>query len=214
MFVWGRPVAGLPPRPAVGITGTIVPLICYSASVPGTTERHLRRDAQANRDRLVAAARDAFAEGGVDVSMDEVARRAGVGVGTIYRNFPAKDDLVDAVLEDAVDRLVAILERALALDDAWEGFRLYLESALDLHARDRGLKKLFAARGTDRARRRMGPLAVRLIARAQEQGTLRADFKPEDLRLVFRSAGAVIEYDPGSRRRFVALLLDGLKADR
>ena len=135
--------------------------------MPGTTERPLRRDAQANRERLVAAALDAFAEGGVDVPMDEVARRAGVGVGTIYRNFPAKDDLVDAVLEDAIDRLVAILERALALDDAWEGFRLYLESALDLHARDRGLKKLFAARGTDRARRRMGPLAVRLIARAQ-----------------------------------------------
>ncbi len=182
--------------------------------MPGTTERPLRRDAQANRERLVAAALDAFAEGGVDVPMDEVARRAGVGVGTIYRNFPAKDDLVDAVLEDAIDRLVAILERALALDDAWEGFRLYLEHALDLHARNRGLKELFAARGTGRARKRMGPLAVRLISRAQEQGALRPDFKAEDLRLVFRSAGAVIEYDPSSRRRFVALLLDGLKAGR
>jgi AcrR family transcriptional regulator len=183
--------------------------------VPGTTtERPLRRDAQANRDRLVAAAREAFAEGGVDVSMDEIAQRAGVGVGTIYRNFPAKDDLLDAVLEDAIDGLVAILSTALEVDDAWEGFRLYLEGTLDLHARNRGLKQIFAARGIDRARRRMGPLVVRLIARAQEQGTLRGDFKPEDLRLVFRSAGAVIEYDPGSRRRFVALLLDGLRAGR
>lgn len=180
----------------------------------GTAERPLRRDAQVNHDRIVAAARDAFAEGGVDVSMDEIARRAGVGVGTIYRNFPAKDDLLDAVLEDAIDRLVAILRKALELEDAWEGFRLYLENALDLHARNRGLKQLFAVRGVDRARRRMRPLAGRLIARAQEQGSLRADFKPEDLRLVFRSAGAVIEYDPGSRRRFLALLLDGLRADR
>jgi AcrR family transcriptional regulator len=188
--------------------------MCYRAFVPATSERHLRRDAQANRERLVAAARDAFAVGGVDVSMDEIARRAGVGVGTIYRNFPTKDDLLDAVLEDAIDRLVAILHEALALDDAWAGFRLYLEHALDLHARNRGLKQLFAARGTAHARRRMGPLAVQLISRAQQQGTLRADFKPEDLRLVFRSAGAVIEYDPGSRRRFVALLLDGLKASR
>jgi AcrR family transcriptional regulator len=179
-----------------------------------TAEPTLRRDAQANRDRIVAAARDAFAAEGIDASMDEIARRAGVGVGTIYRRFPAKDDLVDAVLEDGIDRMVVILEEALALEDAWKGFCLYLERVLDLHAKNRGLKRLFAARGIDRARKRIGPLVVRLIARAQEQGTLRADFKPEDIRLVFRSAGAVIEYDPASRRRFLALLLDGLRADR
>src|SRR5918912_906820 len=100
----------------------------------------LRRDAQANLDRILAAARDAFAAGGIDVSMDEVARRAGVGVGTIYRRFPAKDDLVDAVLEDAVDRLVEIAREALACEDAWEGFCLYLERVLDLHVENRGLK--------------------------------------------------------------------------
>jgi AcrR family transcriptional regulator len=186
--------------------------LCYGAAVVNA-ERTLRRDAQANRDRIVAAAGDAIAEVGVDVSMDDVARRAGVGVGTIYRNFPTKDDLVDAVLESAVEQMAGLLEQALALDDAWAGFCLYLERVLDLHAKNRGLKRLFAARGIDRARKRLGPLAVRLIGRAQEQGKLRADFKPEDLRLVFSSAGAVLEFDPRSRTRFLTLLLDGLKAD-
>ena len=178
-----------------------------------TEQRALRRDAQANRDRIVAAAREAFAAGGVDVSMDEVARLAGVGVGTIYRRFPAKDDLVDAVLDDGIERMVAIAEQALALDDAWGGFCFYLERVLDLHVANRGLRHVFIARGVDRVRKRMGPLVVRLVDRAKEEGTLRADFKPEDLRLVFRSAGAVIELDPGSRHRFLQLLLDGLRAD-
>ena len=180
----------------------------------GTAERHLRRDAQANRERLVAAARDAFAEGGVDVSMDEIARRAGVGVGTIYRNFPAKDDLHDAVLDDEIERLLTIAREALSLDDAWAGFCLFVERVIDLHVANRGLKRIFAGRGVDRARAAMRPLAARLIARAQEQGALRADFTTRDLRLVFRAASAVVEFDPGSRRRFRALLLDGLRAGR
>jgi AcrR family transcriptional regulator len=179
-----------------------------------TTARPLRRDAQANRDRIVAAACKAFATGGIDVSIDEVARLAGVGVGTIYRRFLTKDDLVDAVLEDAVDQLIAIAEQALELEDAWTGFCTYIERVLDLHLANRGLKHVFAARGTERLRKRVGPLVGRLVARAQADGSLRADFKPQDIRLVFRSAGHVIELDPSSRGRFLSLLFDGLRGDR
>lgn len=181
-------------------------------AVTGT--RPLRRDAQANRDRIVAAAREAIAAGGIDVGIDEVARLAGVGVGTIYRRFPTKDDLVDAVLEDAVAEVVAIAEECVAFDDAWEGLRTYVERVIDLHVRNRGLKRVFAARGTERLRRRIGAPIAQLIERAQADGSLRADFKPQDLRLVFWSARGVLELDASARHRFLALLFDGLRAAR
>ena len=95
-----------------------------------TPERPLRRDAQANRERIVAAARAAFAADGIEVPVEEIARRAGVGMGTLYRHFPTKEDLVDAVLEDAFAEFVALAEQALAEEDAWAGFSGFLEQAL------------------------------------------------------------------------------------
>jgi AcrR family transcriptional regulator len=181
-------------------------------TVSGT--KPLRRDAQANRDRIVVAAREAIAAEGIDVGIDEVARLAGVGVGTIYRRFPTKDDLVDAVLEDAVDELVAIAEQCLAVDDPWRGFQSYVERVIDLHVANRGLKRVFASRGTERLRRRISAPVARLIARAQEDGSLRADFKPQDMRLVFWAARGVLELDPGARHRFLSLLFDGLRGER
>jgi AcrR family transcriptional regulator len=183
-------------------------------AVTTTSTRPLRRDAQENRDRIVAAARDAIAAGGIDVAIDEVARRAGVGVGTIYRRFPTKDDLVDAVLEDAVDELVALAEESLDAEDPWLGFQTYVERVIDLHVANRGLKRLFASRGTDRLRRRVATPISRLVARAQADGSLRADFTPQDMRLVFWSARGVLEIDPAARRRFLALLFDGLRGER
>jgi AcrR family transcriptional regulator len=181
-------------------------------TVTGT--KPLRRDAQANRDRIVAAAREAIAAEGIDVGIDEVARRAGVGVGTIYRRFPTKEDLVDAVLDDAIDELVAIAEECLAVEDPWRGFQTYVERVIDLHVANRGLKRVFASRGTDRLRRRVGAPVARLIARAQEDGSLRGDFKPQDMRLVFWSARGVLEIDPSMRHRFLTLLFDGLRGER
>src|SRR6058998_2240498 len=83
-----------------------------------TPVRRLRRDAQANRDRIVAAARLAFAADGVEVPVEEIARRAAVGMGTLYRHFPAKEDLIDAVLEDVFAAFIAAAEQALAEEDA------------------------------------------------------------------------------------------------
>ena len=184
--------------------------------------RPLRRDAQANRDRIVAAARAVFAAKGVEATVEEIARRAGVGMGTLYRRFPTKEDLVDAVVEDAFAELVRVAEEALQEDDAWAGFCGFLERGLALHGADRGLKDLVASSEHGRARAeamraRLRPLIRGLVERARVQGTLRADFAVEDMPLVFWTAGRVIETTasvaPDLWRRYLGLLLDGLRAD-
>jgi AcrR family transcriptional regulator len=184
--------------------------------------RPLRRDAQANRDRIVFAAGAAFAAEGVEVPVEEIARRAGVGMGTLYRHFPAKEDLIDAVLEDAFAAFIGAAEQALAEQDAWAGFRGFLERVFALHAENRGLKDIIAMRAHGRARAeamrtRMRPLLRRLIERAQEQGALRADFTAEDMPVVFWAGGRVIEATaavaPEFWRRHLGLLLDGLRAE-
>ena len=190
-------------------------------SAPVTAPRPLRRDAQRNRDRLVAVARDVFAEHGLDAPVEEIARRAEVGVGTLYRRFPAKEDLIDAVFEDTLAELLAIARESLEADDAWEGFSSYVERVVELNASNRGLHAVIGphAHGRarlDRVRRRMRPLVGKLIARAQAEGTLRSDFKGHDLRMIFAATGRVIELapdEPQLRRRFLGFLLDGLRAD-
>jgi AcrR family transcriptional regulator len=187
-----------------------------------TPERPLRRDAQANRDRIVAAARAAFAEEGIEASVEQIARRASVGMGTLYRHFATKEDLVDAVLEDAFDAFVSAAQHALAEEDAWVGFRRFLERLFALHVENRALKDILATRAHGQARaeamrRRMRPLVRRLVERAQEQGALRPDFTPEDMPLVFWTGGRVIDATadvaPDLWRRFLGLMLDGLRAE-
>jgi AcrR family transcriptional regulator len=182
----------------------------------------LRRDAQRNRERLIASARELFAERGVDVSVEEITHHAGVGMGTLYRHFPTKNELIDAVLEDSFAELIALAEEAVAAEDAWAGLTGFLEAALARHVANRGLKDVLATRKreahrAEAMRTRMRPLLRRLIERAHEQGSLRRDFAQEDLPLVFWTAGRVIEETAGIApdywRRYLALLCDGLRAD-
>lgn len=187
-----------------------------------TPTRPLRRDAQANRDRILAAARAAFAAEGIDVSVEEIATRAGVGMGTLYRHFPAKEDLIDAVLEETFAAFLGAAEQALAVEDAWAGFCNFLQSVFALHVENRGLKDLIATRAHGRARiealrTRIRPLLRRLIERAQEQGSLRSDITAEDMPLLFWTGGHVIEATaaiaPEFWRRHLGLLLDGLRSE-
>jgi len=184
--------------------------------------RPLRRDAQRNRERIVAAARTVFAEEGVDAPVEAVARRAGVGMGTLYRRFPTKEDLIDAVLEDALAEFTSAGEEALALEDAWEGLRIFLERIFALHVQNRCLKDVLAARAHGRARveamrEKMRPLVKQLVERAQAQGALRPDFTPADVSLVLWSGGHIVDATaaiaPDAWRRYLGLLLDGLRAD-
>lgn len=181
----------------------------------------LRSDARRNRERLVASARELFANVGVEVSVEEITHHAGLGMGTLYRHFPTKEDLIDAVLEEAFAEIGALAEVAAAAEDAWAGFAGFLEGALELHAKNRGIKDVLASRhhGRTRAeamRARIRPLVRRTIERAQEQGTLRPDFAPEDLPLIFWTGGRVVEATAGVApdhwRRYLGLLLDGLRA--
>jgi len=189
-------------------------------SVPANTIS-ARSDARRNRERLIASARELFAATGVDVPVEEITRHAGVGMGTLYRHFPTKEDLIDAVLEEAFAEIVELAERADAEQDAWTGLTGFLEQALALHAANRGLKDMLATsdRGRERAqamRTRIRPLLARLVERAQSQGTLRRDFTTEDLPVVFWTTGRVIETTAGVApkhwRRFLGLVLDGMRA--
>jgi AcrR family transcriptional regulator len=187
---------------------------------PETTAPTLRRDARENRNRILAAARAAFAAEGVDVPVEAIADRAGVGMGTLYRRFPTKDDLVQAVIEESLDAFVVAAEEGLAEDDPWTGFTGFVERVLELHVENRALREVLAGtehgHARDAVRRRVRPLVRRLIERAHADGSLRPDFAPEDMPLVFMTAGRVLEAGRGVApdlwRRYLGLLLDGLRA--
>lgn len=186
-----------------------------------TIEPRLRRDAERNRQLILAAARELFAERGLDVTLDAVAERACLGVGTVYRRFRSRGDLVDALFEERMRELVAIGDDALARADPWEGLTTFLERVIAVQAADRGLKELVL--GTTAGRERIGrireqmrPRAEELVRRAQQAGVLRADLAAQDLPLVQMMLGAVVEVSgpehPDLWRRFLALLLDGMRA--
>lgn len=185
--------------------------------------RPLRRDAERNRQRILLAAREVFAERGLTASLDDIARHAEVGVGTVYRRFPEKQLLVDALFEDRMTEVVAAFERGLAHPDPWEGFASTLETILALQAEDRGLKDLLlseggACHGIDAAQRRIAPLGARLLERAQADGSIRPDVVTSDIPLIQVALGSLIDatrdLDPELWRRFLALSLDGLRTRR
>jgi AcrR family transcriptional regulator len=193
----------------------------WEMAAPLPTEKTLRRDAKRNRERIVASARTLFAERGIEVSVEEITRRAGVGMGTLYRHFPAKEDLADAVLEEAFEAYLGLAQRALAEEDAWTGFTTFLEQALAVHAGNRGLMDVVAmsVHGRSRAqavRERIRPLLRQLVERAQAQGALRSDVTAEDVPAVFWAVGRVIEATenvaPDHWRRHLGIVLDGLRA--
>lgn len=182
----------------------------------------LRADAQRNLERILDAARDAFAEEGLEVGVDEIARRAGVGVGTLYRRFPTKEALIDAIVERRAEDILALADEAEALDDPWDGLVHLFGGILERHARERGFKALIADRlaagGRPTLRERLRPQMVRILTRAQEAGTLRPDVTTEDITVMFWGAGRAVEITgdiaPDYWRRHLAILLDGLRAPR
>src|SRR4051812_26549365 len=104
--------------------------------------RPLRKDAERNRLRILDAARDLFARRGLEVTLDDVAHHAGVGVGTVYRRFPDKELLIEALFEDRLGAIAGLAAQALEVEDAWEGLTGFLEATMGLQAADRGLKEI------------------------------------------------------------------------
>jgi len=186
-------------------------------------ERPLRADAARNRARLLVAAREVFAERGLDATMDEVARRAGVGVGTAYRRFPNRDDLIGALFEERLEEFGALLDQALTDGDPWRALTGFLERTMEMQAEDRGFKELLlqSAEGQERMRRfheHIRPLISELVRRARAAGELRADVVVDDVMLVSLMTGAVGDFaqgvEPQLWRRALAIQLDGLRARR
>src|ERR1700709_2058318 len=104
--------------------------------VAETPERPLRKDAARNRERILAAAGEVFAERGLEVTLDDIAHHAGVGVGTVYRRFRDKEELIDALFDERMDAVLTVAEQALAVDDPWLGLEGFFVSILELQAVD------------------------------------------------------------------------------
>ena len=192
-----------------------------SQDEPG--DRPLRRDAERNRQRILAAAASVFTERGLDATLDEVARAAGVGIGTVYRRFPDKESLVSELFRDRIDALVTVAEESCAVPDPWQGLVTYLEFAAAAMAGDLGLRQLMMFGTYDRdqvcyARDRMRPVLTRLVERAQASGDLRQDFRATDVKMIAFMLASVAEYAatvaPEVWRRYLAMLVDGLRPAR
>jgi AcrR family transcriptional regulator len=174
------------------------------------SDRCQRRDAAANRGRILDAAREAFAHAGIDVSLIEIARRAGVGNATLHRNF-TKESLVQALYEEWRAKRYADAERALEDPDPWHGLGTFMVDTLKDASRNRTLLDVFMIR-LHRDATAGNPVA-RLTQRAQASGDLRADASLEDLFLIFWGIGRTIGITgPDQLDRQVAIALEGLRA--
>ncbi|MGH9248766.1 MAG: TetR/AcrR family transcriptional regulator [Acidimicrobiales bacterium] len=182
----------------------------------------LRTDAERNRVRILAAAREAFAEHGLQVSMNDVARRADVGVATLYRRFPTREDLITAVFADRMTAYADAVGRALAEPDPWHGFCSYVETVCAMQAADRGFTHVLtltfpSAKEFEAERDRGYHAFVQLADRAMNAGRLRADFVAEDLvMLLMANAGVVSatgDAAPTTWERFAAYMIQAFRAE-
>lgn len=187
-----------------------------SAGAPGAPLR-LRADAERNRAALLAAAREVFAEQGLEAPLEEIALRAGVGIATLYRRFPTRAQLVGAALVDKIAQYAEAAEQALAVPDPWAGFASFVERICELQAGDRGLSDLLsmalpADERIEQVRRLANGRIGELVGRAKAAGRLRQEFVSEDLLLLLIAHASVVHVArqdaPGASRRFVALMLD------
>nr|WP_217913774.1 TetR/AcrR family transcriptional regulator [Miltoncostaea marina] len=180
---------------------------------------NLRSDARRNRERIVAAASELFAEHGADLCVDEIARRAGVGHATVFRRFPTKDDLVLAMFEERLADAAAAVEEAARADDPWEALVAAMAVIAERQACDRGMKDAATSRmiGSPRlreARRRITAPFGDLLRRAQAAGVVRADLEPEDVIFLVTAATSAAPRPlrmPGLWRRYMAVILDGMR---
>jgi AcrR family transcriptional regulator len=186
-----------------------------------TTDRPLRKDAELNRRKILDAAGELFAERGLGVTLNDVAHHAGVGVGTVYRRFPDKAQLIDELFEERLAEIHALIEKAIEDPDPWHGLTSFLEGALEIQARDRAVKELLfnAPGGVERVarmREKMLPLAMVLVTRAQESGELRSDAAPQDIPMLQLMIGTIIDlsrdFEPDLWRRCLSIVLQGLRA--
>src|SRR3954447_17782287 len=191
--------------------------------MPDETDKPLRKDAERNRERLLTAASELFAERGLNVTLNDIARRAGVGVGTAYRRFANEEEVIDALFEQRLQDVIAVAHEALEATDAWAGLMSFLERSLHMQFGDRGLTEIMNSpqlgrQRVNQTRDRIAPLMTQLVARAKQQGAIRPDFDQTDLIFIQLALAAIIDKTrglaPDLYRRYLTMWLDGIRNPR
>lgn len=180
------------------------------------TRRKTRTDAERNRDRVLQAARVLFAESGHDVQMSEVARAAGVGIGTLYRKFPTRDALIEAIAEHRAADIVAAARQFADAEDPTQGLAGFLCHVGEVLAADRGMSEVIekvmgSAEPRGQTREALLAIVAELIDRARVRGTVGQDVTAGDVNMVICGLAAVIRNAAGDWRRYIEVTLDGLR---
>lgn len=173
--------------------------------------RRQRSDAAHNHTQVLAAAKDLFSKQGLATDVREIAKRAGVGVATLYRHFPTKEDLVQAALADDLAAWSALTQRVAAAEDAWAGLCEFVEQTLDTMAHHRAVLDGFAAptAAFEACQAHLVDVLDGLVERAHQQGTLRAEVSADDVGLLVLGLGRIVQHTD-TWRKHARLVLDGL----
>lgn len=176
----------------------------------------MRADARRNREKVLRAARVCLARDGLDAQMEEIARRAKVGVGTVYRHFPTKDDLVAALAAERFKHLAELARGALEDSDPWQGFCELLRDSAEIQIADRALSEALLERSEvmkeNAEKVHLLELVGELMEKAKGTGALRADAEPEDVPMLICALGGAAEMPMMSWERYLAIAIDGLRA--
>src|SRR5436853_2843397 len=191
-----------------------------SGEKPVGPDRALRADARRNREAVIAAAKKLLADRGLDAQMPDVAKVAKVGVGTVYRHFPTKDDLIAALVAERFERLAEKAREGLEAADSWQGVCDFIRFSAQIQADDRGLCEVMGSRPEvmDAAAHEVGlpALCEQLVKRAQRSGELRRDLAWQDIPMISCGLGRITQatMGPATGRwpRLVEIVIDGLRA--
>jgi AcrR family transcriptional regulator len=185
--------------------------------------RALRADAAQNRERILAAAAELFAQRGLQVSLNEIAHHAGVGVGTVYRRFANKEEVIEALFEQRLSDVADVAQQALEDPDAWGGLVTFISRAMHMQFGDVGLNQIMNDRSLGDARvrevrDRIAPIITGLVAKAKQQGVVRPDFDQSDIIFIEVALSAVMqasrEVSPDLYQRYLTMFLDGVTTAR
>jgi AcrR family transcriptional regulator len=184
------------------------------------TDKPLRADARRNREKVMNAAREVFAEQGVEAQMDDIARRADVGVGTVYRHFPTKEALLQALTDAKFETIAAHARTLLEHEDPWEAFKQSMWFGAERTAGNRAFCEILTAISmpprTCPGKEDLNRTGAELMRRAQELGKMRPDVMIDDIGLLMCGVGSssLMEHPcPDAWRRHLGIILDGLRAD-
>jgi len=181
-----------------------------------TEARPQRADARRNRERVIGAARRCMARQGLDAGMEEIARRAGVGVGTVYRHFTTKEALIEGLAQARFERLAELAREALEVEDPWDAFAGFMRAAALIQTEDRALSEILVSRQETMRAAAEGVgilgLVAELMERAQASGELRPDAAPEDVPMMMCALAGASENPMTDPERYIAIVLDGLRA--